>query len=78
MVHADQQTAFKEWLRQQGGYVNPKISLFHELPSGDRGVYATADIASGEQLLLVPVNCTLHLHITDARYAAVWTQIKTL
>jgi len=69
MVSNDQQEAFKDWLKQQGGYVNPKVSLFHQLPSGDRGVYATADINEGEQLLLVPVSCTLHLDVTDARYA---------
>lgn len=67
MVSNDQQEAFKDWLKQQGGYVNPKVSLFHQLPSGDRGVYATADINEGEQLLLVPVSCTLHLDVTDAR-----------
>lgn len=61
------QAAFREWLTQQGGYINPKASLFHSLPSGDRGVYATADIAQGEQLLLVPLSCTLHLDVTDAR-----------
>lgn len=69
MVSEDKQKAFRDWLQQQGGYANPKVSLFHELPSGDRGVYATADIKEGEQLLLVPVQCTLHLDVTDARWA---------
>jgi hypothetical protein len=68
MVSDQKQNAFKDWLRQQGGYVNPKVDLFHQLPSGDRGVYATADIEEGEQLLLVPVSSTLHLDVTDARY----------
>lgn len=68
MVSEDAQSAFTDWLKQQGGYVNPKASLFHELPSGDRGVYAAADIEEGEQLLLVPVSCTLHLDVTDARW----------
>ena len=69
MVSEGKQKAFRDWLQQQGGYANPKVSLFHELPSGDRGVYATADIKEGEQLLLVPVQCTLHLNVTDARWA---------
>lgn len=68
MVTNPKHGAFKDWLRQQGGYVNPKVDLFHQLPSGDRGVYAAADIAEGEQLLLVPVSSTLHLDVTDARY----------
>lgn len=67
MVSEEKQALFKEWLQQQGGYANPKVSLFHQLPSGDRGVYAAADIQEGEQLLLVPVSCTLHLDVTDAR-----------
>jgi hypothetical protein len=69
MVSEERQGAFRDWLKQQGGYANPKVSLFHQLPSGDRGVYATADIKEGEQLLLVPVSCTLHLNVVDARYA---------
>jgi hypothetical protein len=67
MVSEQKQSAFKDWLRQQGGYVNPKVDLFHQLSSGDRGVYAAADIEEGEQLLLVPVSSTLHLDVTDAR-----------
>jgi hypothetical protein len=67
MVSEERRGAFRDWLKQQGGYTNPKVSLFHQLPSGDRGVYATADIKEGEQLLLVPVSCTLHLNVIDAR-----------
>lgn len=59
------QAAFVQWLRDKGGYVNPKIDLFHQLKSGDRGVYAEQDIKEGEQLLLVPVQATLHLDVND-------------
>lgn len=61
---------FGDWLRQQGGYLNPKVSLFKQLAptSSDRGVTATADIAEDEQLILVPVSATLHLELTDARW----------
>ncbi|WIA41993.1 hypothetical protein OEZ86_009292 [Tetradesmus obliquus] len=58
--------AFVNWLKDRGGYVNPKINLFNKTgSSGDRGVYAEQDIAEGEQLLLVPVPSTLHLDVED-------------
>lgn len=59
------QAAFVQWLQNKGGYVNPKINLFHTLKSGDRGVYAEQEIKEGEQLLLVPVQATLHLDVED-------------
>ena len=68
MVSAATAAAFGDWLKQQGGYLHPKVSLFHQLASNDRGVTATADIAEGEQLILVPVSASLHLELTDARW----------
>jgi hypothetical protein len=63
---AEIMAAFVEWLKDRGGYVNPKINLFKKTgSSGDRGVYAEQDIAEGEQLLLVPVPSTLHLDVED-------------
>jgi hypothetical protein len=52
---------FVEWIKTRGGYVSPKISLFHDTGSGDRTVYANEALEEGEQLLLVAVQDTLHL-----------------
>lgn len=58
--------AFAAWLQQRGGYVHPSINLFHSTAGEhDRGVFATADIKQGEQLLLVPCDATLHLEVDD-------------
>lgn len=58
--------AFTAWLAEQGGYVHPSLDLFRELPGGDRAAVAAADIAEGEQLLIVPVAATLHLDVPGA------------
>jgi hypothetical protein len=39
----------------------PPVSLMQVLSNNDRGVVAVKDIPSGSNLLVVPVNCTLHL-----------------
>jgi hypothetical protein len=55
---------FEQWLREQGGYIHPNIDLFHALipdTSDHRGVFAKQPVKEGEQLLLVPVEATLHL-----------------
>lgn len=45
-----------------GGYVSPKLDLFHEMePGGERGVFAMQDIAEGEQLFLIPVSSTIYM-----------------
>ena len=63
-----QQAGFQEWLAARGGWVHPSVALFDDTLArrGDRGVRATADIAAGCQLLVVPVSCTLHLDVADA------------
>jgi len=55
---------FEQWLKEQGGYIHPNIDLFHALSpnaSDHRGVFAQELVKEGEQLLLVPVEATLHL-----------------
>jgi hypothetical protein len=58
----DKEKAFRDWFSRRGGYISPKVSLFGDsgIP-GDRGVRARADIDEGEQLLLVPIQSTLHI-----------------
>lgn len=55
---------FEQWLKDKGGYIHPNIDLFHALSldaSDHRGVCAKEAVREGEQLLLVPVEATLHL-----------------
>lgn len=53
--------AFEEWLDKHGGKKHASLDLVKELPNGDRGVVATAPIAEGELLLLLPINCALYM-----------------
>ena len=56
------QAAFLAWLKSAGGYVHPSLDLFCPLGAdGDRGVVAREDIKEGEQLVLIPQACTLHV-----------------
>ncbi|EFJ46170.1 hypothetical protein VOLCADRAFT_118106 [Volvox carteri f. nagariensis] len=52
---------FPPWLRSRGGRIHPELDLFHTLPSGDRGVIARSDIAEGELLLLLPIDCAIYI-----------------
>ncbi len=56
-----EQQALVAWLRQRGGLVHESVDLFHAMPGGDRSVVALADIEEGEQLMLVPLECALHV-----------------
>ena len=53
--------ALVDWLRARGGYVHPDLDLFAQLPNGDRGVVASAPIAEGAHLVVLPLGCTMHL-----------------
>jgi len=59
---------FEQWLKDKGGYIHPDIDLFH-MPDGaasdQRGVFALKPVKEGEQLLLIPLEATLHLDIND-------------
>lgn len=46
--------AFVKSFVSHGGYVHPKVDLFHPLDNGDRGVLALDDIKEGEQLVMLP------------------------
>jgi hypothetical protein len=52
--------AFAAWVRRHGGYISPSVRLFAPLPGGGRGVAAAADVAEGEQLLLIPRHLCLY------------------
>ncbi|GLC35359.1 hypothetical protein PLESTB_000573100 [Pleodorina starrii] len=52
---------FPTWLRSRGGKIHPELDLFHTLGSGDRGVVARSDIAEGELLLLLPIDCAIYM-----------------
>ncbi|KAG1673647.1 hypothetical protein FOA52_013311 [Chlamydomonas sp. UWO 241] len=54
-------SAFLGWLRARGGFVHADVSLFSHLPEDDRGVVANANIAKGENLVIVPCNACLSL-----------------
>jgi hypothetical protein len=54
-------TGLAAWIASRGGTVSDKLELFHQMESGDRGVFATADIAEGEQLMIIPTDATIHL-----------------
>jgi len=51
------------WLEARGGYVSPKLDLAAPVPGSggaERGVFATAAIRAGEQLLLLPAAAALN------------------
>lgn len=53
---------FASWLGGQGGYLNPKLKAFIKVDdNGDRGVVAAEDIEEGQQLMLIPLSCCLHM-----------------
>lgn len=55
-------SSFQSFLRERGGFVHPKLKLFCEVDDdGDRGVFAQEDIPEGQQLVLVPLQCCLHM-----------------
>ena len=55
-------SSFLSFLRERGGFVHPKLKLFDEVDdNGDRGVFAQEDIQEGQQLVLVPLQCCLHM-----------------
>ena len=72
----DKEKAFRHWFSSRGGYISPKVSLFGDsgIP-GDRGVRAIADISAGEQLLLVPVQSTLHIPKDSTEYVKLGSHI---
>ena len=42
--------------------MNPKLKPFIEVDdNGDRGIVADADIEEGQQLMLIPLSCCLHM-----------------
>ena len=64
-------SGFTSWLTGHGGYVNPTLSLFTEVDdNGDRGVIAKEDIEEGQQLMLIPLSCCLHMPTEDEWQAA--------
>lgn len=55
-------SGFASWLGGQGGYLNPRLKPFIEVDdNGDRGVVAEEDIEEGQQLMLIPMSCCLHM-----------------
>ena len=55
-------SGFASWLGGQGGYLNTKLKPFIEVDdNGDRGVVAQEDIEEGQQLMLIPLSCCLHM-----------------
>ncbi|KAL3141212.1 hypothetical protein ABBQ38_003551 [Trebouxia sp. C0009 RCD-2024] len=55
-------SGFASWLGGQGGYLNPKLKAFTEVDdNGDRGIVAEEDIEEGQQLMLIPLSCCLHM-----------------
>lgn len=55
-------SGFHAFLQERGGFVHPKLKLFDEVDdNGDRGVFAQEDIPEGQQLVLVPLKCCLHM-----------------
>lgn len=42
--------------------MNPKLKAFTEVDdNGDRGIVAEEDIEEGQQLVLIPLSCCLHM-----------------
>ena len=63
-------SGFASWLGGQGGYLNPKLEAFIEVDdNGDRGIIAKEDIEEGQQLMLIPLACCLHMP-TQQEWAA--------
>ena len=73
------------WLTRNGGKCHPSVDPFRQLPGGERGIFATAGLPAGTQLLSVPTALCLHVsqraadtaHLTAASSkplskAAVW------
>lgn len=59
-------SGFTSWLTGLGGYINPNLKLFADIDdNGDRGVVAQEDIAEGQQLMLIPKSCCLHMPTTE-------------
>ena len=55
-------SSFLSFLRERGGFVDRKLMLLREVDDGgDRGVFAQEDIPEGQQLVLVPLPCCLHM-----------------
>lgn len=52
---------FAAWVGSGAGHISTSLDLFNEMPTGDRGVVATKNIAKGEQLMLLPLQRVLHL-----------------
>ena len=51
---------FFDWVKLQGGHINPSVDLFGVLPHGSRGIAATADIPQGDVLILMPMKACIH------------------
>ena len=51
---------FARWVEANGCFMHPSLSLFHILPSGDRGVVAQARIKKGEELINVCLDACIH------------------
>ncbi|DBB01093.1 hypothetical protein WJX77_011966 [Trebouxia sp. C0004] len=76
-------SGFASWLGGQGGYLNLKLKPFIEVDdSGDRGVVAEEDIEEGQQLMLIPMSCCLHMptqqeySLSQAGYSAAVKHLK--
>ncbi len=60
-------SGFASWLTGQGGCLHPKLKPFIEVDdNGDRGVVAEDDIEEGQQLMLIPLSCCLHMPTQQA------------
>ena len=61
-IIASRMSSFLTFLRDRGAFVHPKLKLFCETDdNGDRGVIVNEDIPEGQQLMLIPLQCCLHM-----------------
>jgi hypothetical protein len=57
VVNTPEAQVLIDWIRERGGYVDPRLSIRHEVPTDlttIRGVFSEAPIVEGELLLRVP------------------------
>lgn len=60
MEHRNQ-IALISWLTRNGGKCHSSVDPFRQLPGGERGIFATAGLPAGTQLLSVPTVLCLHV-----------------
>ena len=63
-THITQQRLL-DWIVSRGGKVHRDLDLFHDIGNGERGVCALKAIKEGEQLLLLPEVCSVHIPNAD-------------